>query len=247
MDNYQICLGEQLRVNDTWTLGGALFCEHDTIHFNINANGSNKTFLGAIYTLFRPACGYVLADLFCGYSNNSVKRKIDIGDFESTARGSSKIGQLTFYTEGGADFRIDNFLFQPFLGIETSYYHRYSIREHGRVCTNLTIPQKNYVNVSSRLGVHCTYSIDPCRTTVGLDASWQYRFTTAQNHSKARFDNFGNSFYIKGVSWGKNNLEGSIFLDTALIDYWKFSAKLSGQLWENAASYNFLIGLENFW
>jgi len=247
MNSYQLCIGTQSYLNDSWILGGAFFYEHDAIHFNVNANGSNKNILGAIYTLFRPSCGYILADLIGGYSNNSVKRRIDIGEFRTTARGCPKFGQFTFYAEGGIDFRIDRFLFQPFLGLETSYYHRRSINEHGDICTNLIILQKDYENVCSRLGIHCTYIPDFFQTIIGIDASWQYRFTAAQNHSKARFDDFGNLFYVKGISWDQNSVEGSIFLNTELTDCWEFSAKLSGQLWGNATTYDFLIGLENFW
>lgn len=247
MDSYQLSIGEQSHLANSWVLGGALFYGHDSIHFHVNTRGSNQTFLGSLYTLFRPSRGYILANLICGYSKNSLKRRTQIGDFKATARGNPKISQFTFYAEGGLDWNVDCFLMQPFAGIETSLYCRQSVKEHGGDCTNLKISQKDYRNISSRLGIHFNYIPMSSFTTLGLDIAWQHRFTNAQNHSRMRFLDFGNSFDVEGVAWNQDSLAGSLFLNTPLIDSWKLSGKLSGQLWENATTYNFLLELENSW
>ncbi|MEI8365448.1 MAG: autotransporter domain-containing protein [Parachlamydiaceae bacterium] len=247
MDSYELSLGGHSYFTDEWMLGAACFYEHDHIHFNLDASGSNNMILGSVYGLFRPSFGYILADLIGGFSVNTVKRTIAIGDFQETAKSFPKTSQITFYGEGGVDFRIESILLQPFIGIEASYYHRGFIHEHGADCADLVISEKSYENISSRLGVHATCYSEQMNTVFGLDASWLYRFTAPQNSINAQFKSFGNLFTIEGVSWGRNCVEGSVFLDTTLVDSWKFSARFSGQKWENAVTCNLLISLENSW
>ena len=170
---YQITFGHQKRLDRCWTVGAAGSYEHDNISYNLSGRNKVNTFFGALYGLYRPCSYYVLGDLAFGYSNQRLKRHIDIGSIRCTTRGKPKVFSSTLYVEAGKDIdcQCRFLLIQPFVGLDASYYRRNRVHEHGISPLNMQISDKSYGTLHSRLGVHLTTHRLRC-LVVSVDLAW---------------------------------------------------------------------------
>ena len=247
MKSYDVSLGLHSSLTSLWTVGGALMLEQDHIHYKIKSYGSNRSFLGSFYALYRPKAGYVLADFVGGFSRNRVQRPIDIGDLHLTARGAPTTNQVSLYGEGGVDWQIHRVLLQPFMGLEAEFCTRKDFRELGAGVAGLECCRKNNGAAYSRLGLHMTGEFKTSCVLVGLDAAWDYRLLSTQSDSKMSFKAFGQNFSVEGVTLSRSSFDASAFLNAKIKDCWRFFTKLSGQKGSNASSCHVIGGFETSW
>ncbi len=228
------------------TVGVAAGYAIDQVHYRGNGDGTNHTYLGGLYGLYRPCGYYVMADVLFGASDNRVKRHIDFGDIKRIARSKPKIYETTFYLEAGKDFCYKSFLVQPFVGVELSYVHRDKISEYGADSLDLMVLEKKLYNVYGSLGVHVTQAV--CDgLALSVDLAWQYRFSERTSHLIERFRDFGTPFKIQGISEKRNSLEGAFTISKEMVGGWTLYAEFSGQHWQGISTFNYLAGVEAQW
>lgn len=253
---YEISLGVQTSFYRNWTAGLAGFYEMDRLDFNLGGSGKNNTGLGALYALYRPQSYYVLADLVLGYSNQKVRRPIDVGTTHYSRKGNPNVFQSALYSEAGVD--LDSFYLlgfqpcshlysiQPFLGLEIDYVHVDKFHESHSEFLAVDVDSKSQTAASSRLGVHFT-TRQSCYYSISLDIAWQCRLSSLKNQFRESFTTFGDEFNIKGIPLHRNSGDGTIYVSTDLARGWSVYAEVGGQVWQNASSYNLLLGVQGSW
>lgn len=243
---YEISLGVQTTIENCWTIGLAGSYENEKLKYKVGGTGRVNTYLGGIYTLFRPADFYVLSDLVLGCTKNNIKRHIDVGTYHFKTRGKPDVFQGSLYVEAGQDYALDCFLFQPFLGIEAGYFRHDQIHEHGSDSLfKVDVKNRSYGTASSRLGVHLLTEMSCLKLYV--DAAWQYRLTSLRNRSREHFHSFGDAFTITGIPLSRSSFDGAVNLSAMIIDGWELYAEAEGQWWNNASTYTILGGLQISW
>ncbi len=243
---FELAGGGQAAIASNLTVGVAAGYALDHVHYRGNGDGTNHTYLGGLYGLYRPCDYYVMADAIFGASDNKVKRHIDFGDIRRTAHSKPQIYEGTFYLEAGKDFCWECILVQPFLGVELSYAQRDKFSEHGADSLDLVVFKKHLFNAYGSLGLHLTQEL--CDDlALSVDLAWQYRFTERQDHLNERFRAFGTPFKIKGVSEERNSFEGAVTISKEIMEGWTLYGEFSGQRWERISSFNYLAGVEARW
>lgn len=245
--DFGVSIGAQAQLNRCWTLGTAFSYEMNKVHYNVGGSGKAHTFLGALYGAYRPSTFYVMGDLILGYSSDKVKRFIDIGDVHVDPHGKPKVFQGTVYFEAGKDLRCQCLLIQPFIGVEAGYFRQNGIHEHGGSVLDLDIHRRSYGSARSYLGFHLTTDKLPCNINLAIDGSWQCRLTTVNNKIRARFNEFGDSFSVRGVEWQRNIFEGSIYMSKDFCDRWSAYTSLEGQIGSRVSSYSYTVGIKTEW
>jgi autotransporter-associated beta strand repeat/autotransporter-associated beta strand repeat/autotransporter-associated beta strand repeat/autotransporter-associated beta strand repeat/autotransporter-associated beta strand repeat len=245
--DYEISCGAQTTLQKCWTVGVAVSYERDILSYKVGGNGTCNTVLGAAYGLYRGKRFYALTDLTIGYSQDKVKRTIDVGDLHYKPRGNPKVYQQTIYTEVGTDFAFNNTLIQPFLGLEWGHYSFNKINESGGSPLNVIVFSKARSNVYSRLGLHITSPPIRCGFSMGLDVAWNYRITSLGNNINVQFQDFGTAFNIQGLPLNRNSYEGILRFNQQILGNWEAFFEASCQGWDNSTAYSFVGGIKTSW
>jgi len=253
LSEWDVTFGIQKTFCQDWTLGIAGSYENNTLNYHSsNGHGSGYTWFGGVYGLYRPQCWYILADVAYGYTQHNTHRHLTIPDtipviYEFT--GKPKISQVTFYAEAGFDWDLCSFMIQPFVGIEVAGFNRRSFTEDDVDATTfgLFVHKKSATTATSSLGVHLTdqfcYGFD-----VSIDLAWLYRFTNNYNFTADFYELPPHTdFTVYGPNVGRNSGEGAITFSKDFFDNWRVWIEASGEIWENASTYNILGGLQVTW
>ncbi|MEI8125896.1 MAG: autotransporter domain-containing protein, partial [Parachlamydiaceae bacterium] len=248
LNSYEVTCGMQDTFCSDWTVGLAGGYEYDQFIYEHKGKGSSKTVFAGMYGLYRPSRYYALLDVAYGGSSNVVDRPIDVGSVHYRVRSNPKISQLTCYGEVGVDFNFGRFLMQPFAGVEIGSYWRKRVVERPVAPSTggweLVVNERDRTNVYSRLGLHLTANELPYRFAVSLDIAWVKRLTCGDNALTMRFVEFGTDFNINGVPLNGNSADAAITISTQPIDQLRFYIEASGEVWNEASTYNGLGGFE---
>lgn len=247
INSYEVSLGGHKKITNQWIIGIAGGYEQDRTFYKIGGVASNQSWLGGLYSLYRPKSMYLLMDFISGYSQNKVKRAIDVNNESWTATGKAKVSQFGFYTELGFDLRAPYLLFQPFLGVQGEHYHLGKTKEQGAYPVNLSLLHKSQNTANSSLGIHITGLPDACWGLFGIDCVWQHLLTSRDQKIQAQFQSFGDAFTLSGVKLQRNSVEGTVFVQASLTNCFNVFVKASAQKWGKASSCNGLIGVEASW
>lgn len=242
---FEVDLGSQMTVDNCWTVGVAGTYERDHIHYKVGGKGISNTYLGGLYTLFRPNDFYIMSDLVLGYTQTKLKRHVDFGVYHFSNRGKPDIYQGTVYVEAGKDFGVDCFLFQPFIGIEAGYFRHDHINEKNKNLFSVDVKNKTYGSASSRLGVHFLTEMSCFK--VFFDGAWQYRMSSLHNRSHQHFKNFGKDFRIVGIPFARSSFDGALNLSATVVDGLEVYVEGQGQWWKDASTFSALAGFIINW
>lgn len=246
-DSFDVSVGLQNTITQSFTIGIAAGYQHDTINYNIGGSGKSNIGMIGVYTLYNPRSFYLLGDLVFEYSSCQVKRTVDIDDLHYKARGKPVSSQGTFYAEFGKRIAIESFQVIPFVGIEGDWIVCKEFKEHGADPINLSVWSHTRGAAFSRLGVHLVAG-NPCSPfSFDIDLAWQCRLTSLTNHVNENFLNFGKKFTIYGVTLPRNCLEGTANVGLQISDNCSAYLEFTGQRWERLSSYNFTAGLLVNW
>jgi len=246
-NEWDITLGLQRTVCQNITYGLACSYEYNTIDYHLNGNGKTYSGFAGIYALYRPSCYYVLADLTYGYSRGKLNRSVTLDTVIDELKSKPRFSQVTFYAEAGYDAHRGSFCFQPFFGIEVAGFDRKSIKESEVTPSDLGlfIHTKKRTIATSRLGIRL-----PNQYCVGLkidlDLAWLYRFSEKHNFT-ANFQTFGSDFDIDGIRIGHNSAECVLSISKDLCHNWRAFLEGSGEVWDHAATYNVVAGIQATW
>jgi uncharacterized protein with beta-barrel porin domain len=240
---FNVAIGATSPAAGNLLLGASLFYEYDHYHFNHEGNSEqNSVFVGA-YSLYRPKAYYILGDLMAGYSHGDVSRKATVNSltYKDYASPSAYIAAL--YVEAGKDFLINQFLLQPFLGLNVGSYSWKKFNERGNQTTAHYAVNRNYAGVYSRLGVHLTRLTSCMDFTLGLDLDWAYRLTKRNNHRTVAFSDFGNQYTVEGTDIAPSSLEASLYANRQLNKAWMLYLEAGTQVWKNAVNGSLSAGV----
>lgn len=247
MSGYDITVGAQKRLTSTWLLGGSFCYSMQHVNYNVSGSSKDQAAIGAVYTLYRPASYYFLADLTFGQSEDDMHRRIKIGEGGILSGAKPKISQVSFYSELGKDLCWDCFLFQPFVGIEAEQFRRNCLKEKGAAPLNLVVSKKDLTSAFSRVGLHISaldYAFD---VNFAFDIAWQYRLTSPNTDLVVEFINFGEPFKLTGIPVERNSIDVCFNASTGLMEGWLVYVQAAGQKWSRVSNYNFTLGLMAQW
>ena len=248
MNGYEITFGGQKSLGCDWTLGIAGSYEDDTYHYrHRDGSGSNKTWLGGLYGLYRPAEYYGLVDLAYGHSCNKMHRRLDLGNVDFSAHGKPDTSQFTFYGEVGVDYTLCNLLVQPFAGIEAGWYRRKHFTESNEDGIALNVDKRERSTASARLGLHVTTCTLSNCFNVSFDIAWDARLTSCKNNINAQFVGFGDAFEIEGTRLNRNSVDYALTFTSCVCEGWQVYLEGSGESWNKANLYNILGGVKFAW
>ncbi|MBA3816984.1 MAG: autotransporter domain-containing protein [Parachlamydiaceae bacterium] len=242
---FEVSLGSQMTIDSCWTVGVAGCYERDHLHYKVGGKGISNTYLGGLYTLFRPSDFYILSNFVGGYTQTKLKRHVDFGTFHFSNRGKPDIYQGTIYVEAGQDFGLDCFLFQPFVGIEAGYFRHDHIHEKGGNLFAVNVKNKTYGTASSRVGIHFLTELSYFK--LFFDGAWQYRLSSLHNSSKQHFQNFGKDFTIAGIPFARSSFDSALNLSATIVDGLEVYVEGQGQWWKDASTFTALAGFIIAW
>jgi autotransporter-associated beta strand repeat/autotransporter-associated beta strand repeat/autotransporter-associated beta strand repeat/autotransporter-associated beta strand repeat/autotransporter-associated beta strand repeat/autotransporter-associated beta strand repeat len=245
--DYEISCGAQTTFRKCWTIGVAVSYEKDTLGYKVGGSGTCNTVLGAAYGLFRGKRFYALTDITVGYSQDKVRRTINVGSATYKPRGNPKAYTQSIYAELGTDFAINNTLIQPFIGLEWGHYNFNKISESGGSPLNVIIFSKAKSNVYSRLGLHMSSPPLRCGFSMGLDLAWIFRLSSLGNNITVQFKDFGSKFNIQGLPLNRNSYEGIVHFNQIIYKSWEAYFEASCQGWEGSTAYSFIGGIKTSW
>ena len=136
---------------------------------------------------------------------------------------------------------------QPFVGIEYAFYRRHALSEHHSRDVGLHIRGKNVSASIGRLGVHLTTNLPCWDLFLTGDLAWRYRFNFLQERIKARFQEFGHEFRIKGARQKPNGIEGAINIAKCFCNCWQAYVEVAGEKWDRYSAWNVSGGVGLTW
>jgi outer membrane autotransporter protein len=249
MSGYGIGFGGQKRLTPCWTFGAGGFYANHHAHYNVGGASKMNTLLGALYTLYRPARYYALADVVFGYSKNTLHRRVNFGtkDHDYHPGAKPNISLVSFYGEAGFDWTYSCLLIQPFVGFEASRFVRSGKSEGGFRPLRVIYPGKEVENAYSRLGVHLTTPENCYDLTFSFDLAWQYRLNNWRNRERMQFERFGSPFDITGVPNERNSISMGMVVWSEILDGWSTYLEASGEVWRRVKTFDFTIGVIFKW
>lgn len=244
--NINAFIATQMKVNPCSRWGAAIYYENDILRYNLNGKSRTNTVLGTIFGVYEGANYYVLTDLIGGYSHYNYRRHLNFGDIDLLTRSHPRAYNATLYGEFGADFCCDCLAFQPFAGLEGGYYNLNEVKENGGDPIGLKVKNQTYRTLDSFLGLRAKGTLS-CGLEVIVEAAWQHRFNNDGNKIKLRFQEFGDSFTVKGPKQDKDGVEASIVCAVNACENMKIFGEANGVKWNNYYNYSFGLGLDINW
>ena len=243
----EVTFGIQDTFCSDFTIGVAGSYDYEHFYFKDHTgSGQSKTWLVGAYGLYRPSCYYALLDFAYGHSSNNLRRKINAGGIRFQAISHPHVHQFDLYGEVGMDWCFCDILFQPFVGCDAEWFHRGHVTESQGAGFGLKVRERHRTSTYLRVGTHLTSNWDYC-FDMSLDVAWNVRLSSDHNKIREQFIDFGTPFDIKGVKIGNNSVDYALTISQEFCDCWKAYIQGSGETWNHAQEFNFLVGIELGW
>lgn len=251
ISDFAITVGAHTKLLPQLTLGGAISYERDCISYSVGGNAKNDVVLLGGYALYRPpARFYILGDLIFGHNANEFRRSVNIGSLRFRPKANVSVNQASIYAEIGVDVPLKIVLFQPFFAFESGTFRFNNFKESGGGTLEqpvnpliLSVSGKTWTSAGTRLGVHLTSAPLLFGLSMGVDLSWNYRFTSQRNMVNLSFQDFGTPFKIRGLALQRNGFEGAIFFNQRINKTWSLYFEGNGLGWQNSFSFSFTGGV----
>ncbi len=158
-DNGGFLLGADYRWNDTLATG--IYAGYQRI--DARYDGGSKTRVnaarfGAYATLDTGNGFYGNALLGGGFSDYEVRRRIDFGSIDRTARSNPQGGEFSAMLGTGYDWKAGNFTFGPVASGQYTYVNINDFTEEGARSLNLRINEQETHSLRSTLGARVAFS-----------------------------------------------------------------------------------------
>jgi len=245
--NWDISVGTHLYRSRDFFVGVAGDYEADRLNFRQGGRCTLNTAQGAIYGGYQLPGGYIFSDFIAGESWSTFKRPIRFSSVDRTAHSKPKVVHGTGYIEAGADFELCTALIQPFAGVDVGWFSRNHIREHGADSLNLSVHKKSSTTCNSYLGAHMALACSDYGIQVSADAYWQHRFDSAGTNLTMAFEQFGDSFTIKGTKPGRDGFVGTFNVLGNITECLEVYAQFNGECWDNYSAWGANAGLNLKW
>jgi hypothetical protein len=153
------------------------------------------------------------------------------------------IALATAYLEFGKNLFALGSLFQPFIGLDSTFSHLNEVKENHGGSSNLKIACKNSYLFDGLMGVHArgVFTNIDLRT----DLAWRYHFTSTRNRLRVRFRSFGSSFTTEGVAVQRSSFEGLVQGGMWFRDCVQVYCQFSGEKGDRFSTYQVNFGIES--
>ena len=91
-----------------------------------------------------------------GFHQNDLGRTVSVGGVDYVARGRYSADDLSFYIDGGRDYRWQSYTFSPLLSLQYIYYRQDGIEETGGDGAGLAVDPRSDHSLRSRVGAQVT-------------------------------------------------------------------------------------------
>lgn len=213
------------------------FYQHD---HNTLYNGQ-----ASLYATYTRPNYYLFADLIIARAHSDFHRSIHFGSINRKAHSTPKFWHAACYVESGLNLQKCDILMQPFLGVDMQYVNALACSEHRAKSLNLRIHQQNITSSNTYLGMHLGY-LKKCIQVNG-DIAWQYRLGSLGIRPHAEFMDFGKTYALRGINYGRNSLLGNLNIATPLYRNVDIYGEVSGEIWSRWTAYSGSIGISCIW
>ena len=234
------CLGE------SWLLGGALAYNSDTAYSTIHANSLLQTGTAAVYSSFQKDWGYLVLDLMGARTWTNVRRHIQFGEIDRTARSSPGLAYGRFDLQGGADLGNCDYNLKPYVAGSAEVYHQQAVQEHGAGSLNLSTQSATKWLGSTQLGLHTSVTAKQS-LSIDVDLAWQHYYGNLRVDETVRFQDFGTPFLIQGPKRGHDGLLAALYFITPEVNAWSIYLGAEGEVWRHWYSYEVNGGFGYRW
>nr|WP_249274323.1 autotransporter outer membrane beta-barrel domain-containing protein [Parachlamydia sp. AcF125] len=226
-------------------LGASVNYEFNQINFKLGGNAKVHQTQGILFALYQHPSFYALANLIGGGGNCKIKRLAFIKNERIRPSTNPFLANGAAYFELGKTFCASKVKWQPFLGLDLSYFHQQSsIERHGKIL-NLKILHKKLSTIKSRMGFHVRGDFDGLEIKVGFD--WRYAFKGFQNEMRVQFKNFGDSFKVQGAPLHRHSFESFLQAKKQIFPGVQLYGQLAGEKGHCFSNYQASLGLNAFY
>lgn len=229
-------------LNPCLTVGAAIDFEYKHVHFNSSSLGKFRQTKGALFAIYNYPLFYCGLDLIGGANQTKLKRWT-VSDTWRRPTSKPLIALATAYLEFGKNLFALGSLFQPFIGLDSTFAHLNGVKENHGGSSNLKIAGKNSYLFDGLMGVHArgVFKNIDLRT----DLAWRYHFTSTRNRLRVRFRSFGSSFTTEGVAVQRSSFEGLVQGGMWFRDCVQVYCQLSGEKGDRFSTYQVNFGIES--
>lgn len=225
-------------------VGLAVNYQNDSISFDRPGHLRWNTVKGSVHGTLRNSWGYLFGDLMAGGSWGHLERKLAFGSIKRCATSDPVTVEGVFTVEAGVNWCGSTTLYQPFFAVEFGVIDRTEVSECGADSLDLIVRGRCLGTVDTYLGTHAT-SNWKC-LTLNLDLAWQHRLNE-MSRIEVAFREFGDTFEIRGVDFGRNALWGCVNGSSDLTERATVYGNVQGEWWRRWASYSAALGLIVRW
>jgi autotransporter-associated beta strand protein len=171
------------------------------------SNAQVDAYQVGLYQLFRHDLLYVSNIDAYGNSSYNTSRPMTFGTIQQTASGSSTANQWAHYTEAGLTMEVDEFRFQPFIGVQYMYLDQAGFTESGAGSLDMTTSQQIINSVRNSFGgrVYCETTWGNVVVIPALSARYQHEWGNGTQLVSSAFSGAPTSqFVISGNHTGRD-------------------------------------------
>lgn len=240
-----LTLGAHIPFSKGFIVGGAVNYESAEVHFHKQGYANWNIWQGSVYAVLQQPMGYLFLDAMAGSSFGEVKRRIRFALIDRVAKGKPTTHQGYLYTEAGINFEYCHVLFQPYFAGEFGHYKQKSFTETGADAANLTVNAKTTNTVDTYLGFHIRTSIAEC-IFFGGSLAWHHCYGINRYDVVNQFS-FCNPMSIIGSEVGQDAVQGSVYIDIPVCDWFSLYAEVAGERWGGWGAYSADVGISTWW
>lgn len=186
-----VLVGVDYQWADHFTTG--IFTGYQGLYSETGNGGliASNTALFGTYTSYQNGGFYSDAILMGGYSGYNLRRPIEFGSIDRTARSSPGGGQFSAYLDMGYDWTVGNFTFGPIISGQYIFAGIAPFTETGADSLDLSVDQQNINSLRTSVGgrVAYTWTLNRHITLIPeVRMLWQHEFLNDSRNINSSLD-----------------------------------------------------------
>lgn len=177
------------------------------------SDGSNLRVNAAkfgVYSTLQSGGFFLDAAAGGGYNSYDIRRSIEFGSVDRTARSKPAGGEFDAFLGGGYDYNLDDWTFSILGSVQYTYVGVQAFQESGADSLNTRVDEINANSLRSSLGGRIRYNwklSDRISLVPEIQMVWQHEFLNyAQSTSVWLENGAGPQFLVTGESAARNNV-----------------------------------------
>lgn len=216
------------------------------------SNQINSALFGG-YATYSQDGFYADAIVGGGYSSYRVRRPIDFGSIDRTARSTPDGGQFTTYLDLGYDWTVSNFTFGPVIAGQYIYAGIAPFTEGGADSLDLRVDQQNVNSLRTNIGGRIAYTWNVASTVIIIPEGrifWQHEYLNDSRTIGASLDGgSGPGFGFETAAPGRDSVLATAGVSAQFGEQWNANLYYTANFGrQDFVSHMISAGLEwKFW